>query len=513
MQQMLAELPAEKRLRLQAKAADRRRNEQESSHSSRDKAHSIISSAESSSQRTQASTDSATRNQEAEIKLQSMSHREGQCRVTTAMIEGEPSMLSTKRLCEIPSLGAACDDCRRKHKRCHHRLAMRSRSNAAKYRKRAKLRRRRSTARVPQASEIVNKRTAGGSSSPANRLGRASKRLVQAGYFTAPFAGSTLLTSGISVDVNAGISWDNGRSLSRDHQSLKTGIEIVPTSKRGYIPRPPNLTKNGKRRGRPPKYLAQSRQQDAELVLCQLERPGGASDSESGQHDYKPRKRRAIDDYEFSEKFDEVILGKAEKIGDSSDFESNANDDASWCADGSDPRSEASDSSESNASMPLTLIPGRLSTPDKISIESLLNPPASENLRQVKSIHSVWETQNRQRRSLLRTSSRVPLEELPNNNCVPRNLERFSRLDFAGGIRCHERAYSGQENRRPLHEIQDIFWDRASDLPRETSNNWSDFDSCESVSRPQLLIEPLCETGNLPNFAWSAVRTGFANDQ
>ena len=62
-----------------------------------------------------------------------------------------------------------------------------------------------------------------------------------------------------------------------------------------------------KRRGRPPKWLVNERARKASKEEGSISK---AERSAAGSEPYRPRKRRAIDDYEFSGKFDEIILQK-----------------------------------------------------------------------------------------------------------------------------------------------------------------------------------------------------------
>lgn len=80
----------------------------------------------------------------------------------------------------------------------------------------------------------------------------------------------------------------------------------VSKSRKIYVPRPLNLTKNGKRRGRPPKYLTG----ESHHSVCPDVQESASDSGLSSEQQYKPRKRRSVEDYEYSENFKEVILKK-----------------------------------------------------------------------------------------------------------------------------------------------------------------------------------------------------------
>lgn len=156
-------------------------------------------------------------------------------------------------------ISAACDDCRRRHKRCVHRVIIDFVRNH------------------DDQCEGFNKHGL------EDLQGRKNCLLPQ-------------LDSRIEI-----------AEYNRQKDSLFGDIRLQP--KEGHsAPRPPNLTKNGKRRGRPPKTHPRTAVRSSRADTnrrCFF-------DSESESVDttpYRPYKRRAIDDYEYSDRFQEVISG------------------------------------------------------------------------------------------------------------------------------------------------------------------------------------------------------------
>lgn len=70
------------------------------------------------------------------------------------------------------------------------------------------------------------------------------------------------------------------------------------------------FTASGKRRGRPPKWLIEQRKLAAKEVVTDDSKSVKADEWYVTTERYRPRKRRPIDDYEYSQKFEKVILNK-----------------------------------------------------------------------------------------------------------------------------------------------------------------------------------------------------------
>lgn len=179
---------------------------------------------------------------------------------------------------EAPASGA-CDDCRRRHKRCAHRSSRNAR-------------------RFALSSRFTEgKRQNRGQSIKSEDVPHAKSASLIA-FSQTP--GPARLQSSSSIGAK------NADGVTTTYRRKK------------YIPRPPNYTKNGKRRGRPPKIRTSF---DLDRVSSHVDDDRKVMSDSPDEAEYKPRKRRAVDDYEFSQKFDEVILGKHIKSESDSDFE------------------------------------------------------------------------------------------------------------------------------------------------------------------------------------------------
>lgn len=371
---MIAELPEDKRLRLQNKGVDRKKPD-----------HGVADEAD----------DAQNRLQGAGIPIKTESSPsvgpvESQCSTSpmTARDRGtkpqEGKSLSeiegsTHGQVQLSCLGAACDSCRRKHKRCRHRLELDSGyddqedfANDVKKKRKGRPPKRGRPAgpsrRAPHSPLKVG--SVGHSSSraqPSPREPLSSDSCAVGETHDQPAMQQSAPVS--PVRVNMSNTQANSEKVNRK-------------GRRGYVPRPPNLTKNGKRRGRPPKALSQPRSKVLRSTFPQSPAPANSDSDATPGLSYRPRKRRAIEDYEFSEKFNEIILEKSPLAGASCSGESEDVDDTPTGT----PESEV-EAQECQGPMWLVQMQSdrhHSDTPasySKISVASLLNPSKDTNAR------------------------------------------------------------------------------------------------------------------------------------
>lgn len=522
---MLAELPEEKRQRMQAKAADRRKPDQSLSGDMTAQRPgalpanrlSVLPEEEDCSVGDFETT--GNRDYPMTTGLSSDIHKEIERTIPLVRLsEAADDPSRSQRSFDVPSLSAACDDCRRKHKRCNHRTEVDSDDCPVEHRKRGRKPKKRPLSIHANRSGVRTVNTSGTSRFQVHRSrsGPRSTTEQEQSAFDATSTGPS-----VTIENQSGNSHEEGPHLPIDAPDMS-----FSKVRRGYIPRPPNLTKNGKRRGRPPKYLAQQKQRVVQQVVPRVPL-ACLSDSESNYQTYRPRKRRAIDDYEFSERFDKVIMGRFNETETSSVSESVCEEDRSWC------RMECKVEIEEEEWSSTSTQSGRklrandidMDIHPKISIASLLNPTCVKPI----SIHAdslaestscVPVSQDMRDTAVVRDSNDEPPKRwlrvrqssgvLPANNLKRPHLSRAatSIKDAHRTQRYQSADWSsvyGQENVHPSFKNKKP---TAPDCNGQILTPVTDYLRQSLSHRPSPPpIEPYFSVATIPNFQYSSVRT------